>query len=106
MSEQGAVVRIWTGVIRSTDRDAYVDYVRRTGVEQYRETPGNLDAWIVTRDLGDERTEISTISRWVSLAAIEAFAGQDLERAVYYPEDDAYLLERDERVRHFRVEDA
>ena len=104
MSEQGSVVRMWTGVIRTSDREAYVDYVRRTGMEAYRETPGNLDAWILTRDLGDGRTEISTVSRWTSLEAIEAFAGDDPELAVYYPEDDAYLLERDERVRHFRVE--
>jgi len=104
MSEQGSVVRMWTGVIRTSDREAYVDYVRRTGMEGYRETTGNLDAWILTRDLGDGRTEISTVSRWTSLEAIEAFAGDDPELAVYYPEDDAYLLERDERVRHFRVE--
>jgi heme-degrading monooxygenase HmoA len=96
----GAVVRMWTGVVRTEDRDAYAEYVERTGMAEYRSTPGNLDAWLLTRDLGDGRTEIMTVSRWESLEAIRRFAGDELDRAVYYPEDDRYLIERDERVRH------
>ncbi|SFR93542.1 hypothetical protein SAMN04487846_0817 [Microbacterium sp. cf046] len=38
---------------------------------------------------------------WESLEAITRFAGADYERAVLYPEDDRYLLERDDRVRHY-----
>ena len=38
-------------------------------------------------------------------AAIEAFAGEDIDRAVYYPEDDRYLLERDQHVVHYQVPD-
>ncbi len=93
---------MWSGVVRTEDRDAYADYVERTGMSAYRSTPGNLDAWLLTRDLGDGRTEITTVSRWASLDAITAFAGDDIEQAVFYPEDDEYLVERDERVRHYR----
>ncbi|MFL0565972.1 hypothetical protein ACH0CG_09430 [Microbacterium sp. 179-I 1D1 NHS] len=96
------VVRMWSGVVRTEDRDAYADYVERTGMSAYRSTPGNLDAWLLTRDLGDGRTEVTTVSRWESLDAIAAFAGDDIEQAVFYPEDDEYLVERDERVRHYR----
>jgi hypothetical protein len=35
--------------------------------------------------------------------AIKAFAGDDHERAVFYPEDDRFLVERDLRVRHYEV---
>jgi hypothetical protein len=35
--------------------------------------------------------------------AIEAFAGQDIDQAVFYPEDDRYLIERDLTVRHYEV---
>lgn len=101
MTEQRAVVRMWTGVVRTEDRDVYADYVERTGMDAYRSTPGNLDAWLLTRDLGDGRTEITTVSRWESLDAITRFAGDDPELAVYYPEDEQYLLARDERVRHY-----
>ena len=101
-AEHRAVVRMWTGVVRTEDRDEYAEYVERTGMDHYRATPGNLDAWLLTRDLGDGRTEITTVSRWESLDAIAGFAGDDLEKAKYYPEDDGFLLERDERVRHYR----
>lgn len=37
-------------------------------------------------------------------AAIERFAGPDVERAVYYPEDDDYLLEREPKVEHWQAE--
>lgn len=104
MTDQRAVVRMWTGAVRTEDRDTYVEYVERTGMAAYRTTPGNLDAWLLTRDLGDGRTEIATVSRWESLDAITGFAGADPGRAVFYPEDDRYLVARDERVRHYTQE--
>ncbi|WP_439592050.1 hypothetical protein [Microbacterium sp.] len=101
MSDQRAVVRMWSGVVRTADRGAYIE---QTGLAEYRQTPGNLDAWLLTRDLGDGRTEVTTVSRWESLEAIVGFAGDDIERAVFYPEDERFLLERDERVRHYLLE--
>jgi hypothetical protein len=38
-----------------------------------------------------------------SIEAIKAFAGEDHERARYYPEDDRYLLEKPEGVEHSDV---
>ncbi|WP_232466167.1 antibiotic biosynthesis monooxygenase [Diaminobutyricimonas sp. LJ205] len=102
MADQRAVVRMWSGVVRTEDRDAYVDYLEGTGMAAYRATPGNLDAWLLARDLEGGRTEITTVTRWESLEAITRFAGTDVERAVFYPEDEMYLVERDNRVRHYQ----
>jgi len=98
------VVRVWSGVVRTSELAEYVRYVEETGMSGYRTTPGNLDAWVLTRDLGEGRSEITTLSRWESRAAIEGFAGADIARAVFYPEDDRFLLERDEVVRHYTLE--
>jgi len=38
-------------------------------------------------------------------AAIKAFAGDDVERARYFPEDDRYLLTRPETVQHYESTD-
>jgi heme-degrading monooxygenase HmoA len=95
------IVRTWRGVIRSVDRDTYSDYLDDTGMDEYQRTPGNLGAWVLYRDLGDGRTEVVTVSRWSSRAAIAGFAGDDIEQAVFYPEDDRFLLERDSTVRHY-----
>jgi hypothetical protein len=37
--------------------------------------------------------------------AIKAFAGEDIDAAVYYPEDERYLVERDATVLHYEVAD-
>jgi heme-degrading monooxygenase HmoA len=53
--------------------------------------------------LDGERTEFLTISLWDSLEAIVGFAGDDIERAVFYPEDDEFLIDRETSVSHFVV---
>jgi len=40
---------------------------------------------------------------WESRAAIEAFAGQDISTAVFFPDDDQFLIERDLTVNHYEV---
>jgi heme-degrading monooxygenase HmoA len=97
------IARIWRGWVRTDDRAAYVEYIERTGMAEYRGTPGNQGAWMLARDLGDGRTEIETLSFWVSLDAIRGFAGDDIERAVFYPEDERYLVDRETTVRHFEI---
>jgi len=98
------ILREWRAVIRQDRRDDYVAYVRATGLAGYRALSGNLEAGIAVRDLDDHRSEIVTLSLWRDEEAIRAFAGDDLTKAVYYPEDDLYLLERPERVVHYRLD--
>jgi heme-degrading monooxygenase HmoA len=69
----------------------------------YRRTPGNRGAHMLTRDLDDGRTEIVTLSFWESREVIRGFAGDDIERAVLYPEDDRYLVDRETTVTHYEV---
>ena len=93
---------MWTGVVRREDAAEYAEYIDRTGMTEYRSTPGNQGAWMLRRDDGD-RSEIITFSLWDSRDSIRAFAGEDIEQAVFYPEDDRFLIERDETVRHYEV---
>jgi heme-degrading monooxygenase HmoA len=94
------IASIWKGTVRRTDGDEYADYIRDTGFNEYAETPGNRGAWMLRRDDGD-RTEFMTFSLWDSVNAIKAFAGEDINAAVYYPEDERYLIERNATVTHF-----
>jgi heme-degrading monooxygenase HmoA len=98
------IARTWRGAVRREDADAYAAYVRETGLSEYRATAGNRGAWILRRDLG-ELTEFVTLSFWDSLEAVEGFAGPDPERAVFYPEDDRFLVERDLHVTHYELLD-
>lgn len=98
------VVRTWRGWTRAEDADHYVAYVRETGLKEYRDTPGNRGAWILRRPAGD-RCEFVTVSLWDSLDDVRGFAGDDVERAVFYPEDDAFLVERELTVSHWELWD-
>ncbi|UIJ45086.1 antibiotic biosynthesis monooxygenase [Sphingomonas cannabina] len=97
------ILRRWSARIRTADERAYADYILATGLDDYRATPGNLGYQMLFRALGDGTSEVTTLSWWTSLAAIEAFAGADPTLARYYPEDDRFLLDRPERVEHHRV---
>ena len=94
---------MWRGWV-ATDRAAeYVTYIEETGMAAYRGTPGNVDAQMWTRDLGDGRTEVVTLSWWESIEVIQGFAGSDISRAVFYPEDDEFLIGREDTVAHYTV---
>ena len=96
------IARIWKGRIKPENKDVYVAYVHDTGVANYRSTDGNRGSMITTRRTGDV-TEIMVVSLWDSYDAIKKFAGEDFERAVYYPEDEKYLLDFPERSEHYDV---
>jgi heme-degrading monooxygenase HmoA len=96
------IARIWRGAVRADDADAYAAYIGATGLADYERTPGNRGAWMLRRDAG-ELTEFLTFTFWESLEAIKAFAGEDYETAVYYPEDDRFLVERDATCAHYQV---
>lgn len=96
------IARIWRGVGRLEDADEYATYINDTGLSEYATTPGNRGAWMLRRDEGDQ-TEFLTLSFWETREAIAGFAGEDIETAVYYPEDERFLIERDDVVRHYDV---
>ena len=96
------IARIWRGCVRTEDADAYVEYLHETGIAEYRATPGNRAAYILRREQR-ERTELTTLTFWDSLDAVKAFAGEDYEQAVYYPEDDRFLVERESTVAHYEL---
>ncbi len=103
MEVELVILRIWRGLVPTERAAAYADLVRRTGIAGYRETPGNLDAQVALRELGDGRSEVLTLSWWTAVDDIRAFAGRDAEVARYYPEDAAFLLDRDQKARHYEV---
>jgi heme-degrading monooxygenase HmoA len=58
---------------------------------------------MLRRDVG-ERTEFVMFTLWNSLEAVRAFAGDDYETAVFYPEDERFLVERDLTATHYQVD--
>jgi heme-degrading monooxygenase HmoA len=95
------IARVWRGVVRAEHAGEYIRYIEATGGGEYRRTPGNRGAWTMSRVDGD-RAEIIALSVWDSRAAIEGFAGSDIEQSVLYPEDKRYLLELS-TISHYQI---
>jgi heme-degrading monooxygenase HmoA len=96
------IVRIWHGRTRSERADAYAEFVAARAIPDYRSTPGNLEVYVLRRDDGEE-THFLTVTFWESEEAIRGFAGADVLKAKYYPEDREFLLEFEPEVVHYAV---
>ena len=96
------VVRMWHGRVPSNKAPAYREFVNRRAIPDYRSVPGNISVHILERQEG-EITHFITLTFWESMDAVRAFAGEDVERAKYYPEDEDFLLEFEPTVVHYEV---
>jgi heme-degrading monooxygenase HmoA len=100
------IARTWRGATRAADATSYAAYIEATGLRAFAATPGNLGALVLQRPLESEdteTTEVVVISFWDSMEAVSRFAGREATRAVFYPEDDRYLVRRDLTVDHYEV---
>lgn len=96
------IARTWRGATRAADAEAYLRYLRDTGFREYRETPGNFGV-LGLRRVADGRAEFLLVTLWETEEAIRDFAGDDPEQAVFYPEDERFLVEADRTVSHYEI---
>ena len=96
------IARRWRGVTRREDADAYLAYLHRSGLADYRATPGNRGV-VVERSIEGPHAVFVLTTFWESVDDIRRFAGDDISIARYYPEDDAFLLEKPAHVTHADV---
>lgn len=99
------IARRWTGRAREPERaDAYVAHFEGAVRPQLERTDGFLGATL-ERIRHDDGVEIVVVTRWESMEAITAFAGEDVDLAVVAPEARSVLSGFDERVRHIELAD-
>ncbi len=96
------IARSWDGLTPAAKADEYADYVRRTGVTELAATDGNLGVYVLRRKEGDQ-ARFRVLSLWDSMEGIRRFAGDDAEKARYFPEDARFLLGLARNVEHFEV---
>lgn len=95
------IARIWRGATREEDAQAYRDALR-ADLAEVRSAGGNLGALIIQRTAAG-RAEFQFLSLWESMDAVAGFAGPDVDRAVYFRDDERVLLELTPRVEHHQV---
>jgi GNAT superfamily N-acetyltransferase/heme-degrading monooxygenase HmoA len=96
------IARIWHGRTPIAKANAYLAFLEERAIPDYTSIPGNRGAWVLRRDDGDE-AHFLTLSLWDSMDVIEAFAGEDVAKAKYYPEDRDFLLDLEPKVTHYEV---
>jgi hypothetical protein len=96
------IARVWFGRTKAEDYDPYLAYLEASGVLELKRTPGNQGVMVLRRIDGDE-AEFGVISFWDSLDDVKAFAGEDVDVARYFPDDERFLLELTQRLKHFDV---
>ena len=96
------IIRVWRGWADPAKSEDYPAHFRRSVLPELRATEGFLGAALVRRDDAG-LIEFVVTTRWVSLDAIRAFAGETLDRAVVEPGAVAALERFEETVRHYEV---
>jgi hypothetical protein len=96
------IAREWKCLCPAHRRDGFLAHLYATGVAETSALPGFCGYQILTRDV-DGLAEFTLTTYWESLAAIEAFAGDNIGVAVLYPGDDAFGIVPETVVRHYDV---
>lgn len=96
------IARMWHGIVQQNKSDDYYEILKKTGYMGLTATEGNLGVYIMRRD-ENESTHFMIISLWDSFESIKKFAGENYEKAYYYPEDDKFLKEKEPYVKHWQI---
>ena len=96
------IARIWHGKTDKASYEAYSEFLKQVAIPDYRKTPGFEGLTFLRRRIGKE-AHFKLITYWTNLEMIKNFAGNDIEKAKYYPEDEDFLLEYEEKVEHYEV---
>jgi heme-degrading monooxygenase HmoA len=96
------IVRTWRGWAAASNREAYSDHFRRNVLPELKQIAGFLGASLLQQDQEGE-VEFLVLTRWASIEAVRAFAGDDTSRAVVEPEAVAALARFDRSVQHYEV---
>jgi antibiotic biosynthesis monooxygenase (ABM) superfamily enzyme len=94
------ITRLWRGWTASEDADTYEQFLLTELFPSMRHIPGFRGAEVLRRPDGGEVAFV-TLTRFDSLDAIRAFAGDDYEVPVLEPQALALLSHYDERALHF-----
>jgi heme-degrading monooxygenase HmoA len=96
------ICRMWHGRTPREKGDAYARFLAERAIPDYRSVPGNLRVEVMRQDQ-ENVTHFLTVTYWDGERSVRAFAGEDVLKAKYYPEDKDYLLEFEPAVVHYSV---
>ena len=89
------IVRMWHGMVKASKADKYAEFMKERAVPDYSSVDG-LKKLLFLRNVESDVAHFLLVTYWDSMEAVKKFAGERPEKAKYYPEDDDFLLEKEE----------
>ena len=89
------IVRMWHGRVDASKSDEYAEFMKQRAAPDYRSVDG-LQKLLFLRKNEKDVAHFLLVTYWDSMESVKKFAGEQPEKAKYYPEDDQFLLEKEE----------
>jgi len=97
-----ALMRLWHGKVAIEKADEYEKFMIEKAAPDYSSVEGLLKLYF-QRNNESEIAHFLLVTIWDSLESVKKFAGDNPDIAKYYPEDDYFLLEKEELVSMYQV---
>ncbi len=94
------IERTWKGIANAEMADQYIEHLATDVFPKIRGIPGNIGAKVLKRPLNGQ-VEFLVVTSWVSMQAIQAFAGENIDIAVVPDQAQACLFSFDGVVEHY-----
>ena len=89
------IVRLWHGRTTLSKADEYAEFMKERAAPDYGSVDG-LKKICFLRRTDEDAAHFLLVTLWDSMESVTKFAGEHPEKAKYYPEDDSFLLEKEE----------
>ncbi len=89
------IVRLWHGRVDASKANEYAVFMKERAEPNYSSVDG-LQKLLFLRKIETNVAHFLLVTYWDSMDSVKAFAGERPEKAKYYPEDDQFLLEKEE----------
>ena len=89
------IVRMWHGRVDASKSDEYAEFMKQRAAPDYRSVDG-LQKLLFLRKNEKDVAHFLLVTYWDTMESVKKFAGEQPEKAKYYPEDDQFLLEKEE----------
>jgi len=95
-------IREWKCNCPKATEGGFIDYLQITGIKDTQEIDACSGYKILRRPVNFE-VEITFFTYWDSLDSMKEYAGDNLYKAVLYPEDDKYQIKPDLEVKVYEI---
>ena len=89
-------------MVEASRADEYAELMKERAVPDYSSVDG-LKKLVFLKDVKADVAHFLLVTHWDSMESVKKFAGENPEKAKYYPEDDEYLLEKEETSALYQV---